>query len=155
MATLRSRSADRVLGLNDEETALVLDTLSTASAREVLTALQEESATASELADRTGLTTQNASYHLGKLVDAELVRPDGTRGRGGNAATVYAPAERTIVSTDPGTPPAQTPSRPGIGTLGIAVGVLLTLVCAHSLVDPSASVLAAVGLGLAHLASLI
>jgi DNA-binding transcriptional ArsR family regulator len=141
--------------IDDEETGPVLDALSSASARDVLAALEEEPATASELAKRTGLTVQNVSYHLEKLVDADLVRPDGKRGTGGNAATVYASAGRTIVATETGTQASRLTPRLGVGALGIAVGVLLTLVCAHSFVDLPVSVLAAVGYGLAHVTSLI
>jgi DNA-binding transcriptional ArsR family regulator len=151
MVRLRSPSADRVLGIDDDETELVLDALSTASARRILTALNDSPATAPELADSTGLTAQNVSYHLGKLVDAELVRLDGERGTDGNAATVYAPAKRTVVSTESDV----TFTRPGIGALGIAVGVLLTLACMHSLVDPSAALFATVDHGLGHLLSFV
>lgn len=151
MAFHRSPSADRVLGIDDEETDIVLDALSSDSARQVLAALNDSPATAAELADRTGLTTQNVSYHLGKLVDAELVRTDGERGTGGNAATVYAPAKRTIVSTEP----VVTPSRPVISTLGIALGVLLILTCIHSLADPSVLLLIAVDHVLSHLFSMV
>lgn len=151
MVTLPSRSTDRVLGLDDEETELVVDALSTESAREILAALDDGPATAAELADRTDLTAQNVSYHLGKLSDADLVRRDGTRGAGGNAATVYAPAKATVLSTDPDA----APDRPGIGALGLVIGVLLTVLCVHSLVEPSVALLAVVGHGVGHLLALV
>lgn len=147
----RSPSADRVLGIDDEETDLVIDALSTDSARQVLAVLNESPATAAELADRTGLTTQNVSYHLGKLVDAELVRTDGKRGTGGDAATVYAPAKRTVISTEP----VVTPTRPGISALGIVFGFLVILTCLHSLPDLSVFLLVAMDQGFSNLLPMV
>lgn len=141
-----SPAADRVLGIDDGETELVLDALSPESARRVLAALDEGPATASELAGRTDLTPQNVSYHLEKLTGAELVRAEGSRGSGGNAATVYAPAKTTLVSTATDA----TPDQPRIGALMFAAGVLLTLVCVHSIVEPAA-LLELIGHGLGHL----
>lgn len=66
---------------------------------------------------------------------------------------MYAPAGRTTVATE--TEAEITSPRLGVGVLGIAIGVLLTLVCMHSFVDPSISLLAAVGHELGHLASLL
>lgn len=150
MVTLPARSADRVLGLDDEDTALVIDALSTESARQILTALNDGPATVGELADTTDLTAQNVCYHLEKLTDADLVHRDGMRGTGGNAATVYTLANPTILSTAPDA----TATRPNIGAFVLTIGVLLTLLCMHSLVEPSVPLHALVEHGVGTLLSL-
>ena len=69
----------RVLPLEDEEAARLINCLTTDTARSTLTALQRESATASELADAVGTSLQNVRHHLGRLQEAGLVRVVGTR----------------------------------------------------------------------------
>lgn len=150
MVTLPARSADRVLGIDDEDTALVVDALSTESARQILAALDDGPATVGELADTTDLTAQNVCYHLEKLTDAALVRLDGTRGTGGNAATVYAPANPTILLTAPDA----TATRQNVGAFVLTIGVVLTLLCMHSLVEPSVALHAPVEHGVGQLLSL-
>lgn len=151
MIDLHSSQADRVLGIDKEEADLVLAALSSESARQVLTALNNSPATVAELADMTDLTPQNVSYHLGKLDEADLIRTDGTHGAGGNEATIYAPARSVIVSTETDAEHW----RPRMSVLGIAIGVLLTLVCLLSLVGPHVDLLAMLGYGLALLSSII
>lgn len=139
MVDLLTPNADSVLGIDDAEADAVLAALSPDSAREILAALDDGPATAPELAERTDLTTQNVSYHLEKLVAADLVRTEGTRGTGGNAATVYAPARRIVLSTETGA----THHRLRAGVAGLAAGALLGLFCLHSVlevnVDPFAA----------------
>ncbi|WP_255198987.1 ArsR/SmtB family transcription factor [Halorarius litoreus] len=136
-------SADHVLGIDDEETEGVLNALSPESARQIRSALNGKPATVSELSDRTGLTPQNVSYHLGKLADADLVRTDGTRETGGKEATVYTAGRRVVVSTESPT----RRRRPDLGVVGLIVGVVLAAACLHSLVEPSANGLAMVQSG--------
>lgn len=124
MVGLRSLRSDRVVGIDDEEADDVLAALSTESAREILVALRDDPATVPELAERTDLTAQNVSYHLGKLGGTGLVRTEGTRGSGGNEAAVYAPAEPVVVSTATGVG-----HRIVSGLVGLLVGGLLALVC--------------------------
>jgi DNA-binding transcriptional ArsR family regulator len=135
---------DNVLELDDEETERVLTALSAESARQIRSALNEEPATVSELADRTGLTPQNVSYHLGKLVDADLVRSDGTSGTGGNEATRYAAGRDVVVSTEHGA----AHRRPRLGIVGLAFAVVLVSICLHPLVVPSDDIVAMVLSGL-------
>lgn len=147
MIDLHASSADRVLEIDEEEADMVLAALSSESARQVLTALNTGPATVSELADTTDLTPQNVSYHLGKLNEADLVRTDGTRSTGGDEATVYAPARSVIVSTETDAGHR----RPRMSVLGIVIGILLTLACLLSLVEPHVDLLAMLGYGLALL----
>lgn len=83
--------AGAVVGLRDE--SAVFSVLSSDVAREMLLALYEEPAVASELATEVGTSLQNAEYHLGKLVDAGVVEVVGTRySSKGREMTVYGPA---------------------------------------------------------------
>lgn len=146
MRHLRSSSGDSVITIDDEEADRVFAALSADSARELLSALHEEAATVPELAEMTGLTTQNVSYHLGKLDEAELVEPVDTEDTE-NGATVYAPTRSITVSTETDEGGWQYP----VGAVGILVGGLLTLVCLMSVVDPHIDLLALVGYGLGAL----
>lgn len=134
MPDLRPSPTDDVIGIGDEEADEVLDALSTESAREILVALNDGPATVAELADRTGLTAQNASYHLGKLTDSDLVQKDGTSGTGGNEATVYAPARSVVVSTN-----AVDGRGVRLGVAGLVAGGVLSFVCLSSLVGAAVS----------------
>ena len=88
----------RVLHLMDDETAAVVTALSSDSARAILEALDNEPATQSELADRTGISIQNVGYHLARLVDVDLVAVvDQWRSEKGRAMDVYAPADASLV----------------------------------------------------------
>lgn len=87
-----------VLGLDGERTDEVLAALSSETARSMLTALHEEPAPPSQLADRVDTTLQNTQYHLEKLADAGLVTEAGTvYSEKGREMTVYAPADRALV----------------------------------------------------------
>lgn len=130
MPGVRSESADRVLRIDDEEADDVLASLSTTSARQILTALNAGPATVSELADETDLTPQNVFYHLSKLTAAGLVRTEGTREVNGNEATVYAPDETVLVST--GTDGGY---RLRSGVVGFVTGALLSVACLSPLVE--------------------
>lgn len=136
-------SGDNVISIDDEEADQVFAALSADSARELLSALNEGPATVPELADVTGLTPQNVSYHLGKLDEAELVEPVETDSSE-NGATVYAPARSITVSTETDGGRWQYP----LSSVGILVGGVLTLVCLMSVVDPHFDLLAIVGYGL-------
>lgn len=139
----RTSSDDNVINIDDEEADQVFAALSPDSARELLSVLNERPATAPELAEVTGLTPQNVSYHLGKLEDAELVEAVGANSTE-NRATVYAPTRSITVSTETDERRRQYP----VSTVGIMVGGLLTLVCFLSVVDPHADLLAIAGYSL-------
>lgn len=143
---LRSSSADRIIKIDDEEADQVLAALSAGSARQLLTALNKGPATVSELAEETGLTPQNVSYHLGKLDEADLVEPAGTAGTE-NGATIYASARSVTLSTETDDGQWQYP----VSAVGILVGGLLSLVCLVSVVEPHIDLLAIAGYGLAFL----
>lgn len=88
----------RVLGVDDDELASVAAALSSETSRAVLTAVYDEPGTATELADRTETSLQNALYHLEKLTEAGLIRVAETRySAKGNEMSVYAPAEEPVV----------------------------------------------------------
>ena len=88
----------RVLPLEGEEAARLINCLTTDTARSTLTALQQESATASELADAVGTSLQNVRHHLERLQEAGLVRVVGTRySVKGREMTVYGTTEDSLV----------------------------------------------------------
>jgi len=71
-------SADRsgdpsVLYVDSEQTRDVISTLSSETAYEIFSRLNEQPLTPSELADQLDLSVQNASYHLENLKEANLV----------------------------------------------------------------------------------
>lgn len=143
MGHLDSSSGDSVITIDDEEADRVFAALSADSARELLSVLNEGPATVSELAEATGLTPQNVSYHLGNLEEAELVESvDSNRTEQG--ATVYTQVRSITVSTETDEGGRQYP----VSAVGILIGGLLTLVCLFSVVDPHLDLLAIVGYGL-------
>ncbi|MEF8840036.1 MAG: helix-turn-helix domain-containing protein [Haloarculaceae archaeon] len=88
----------RTLWLDSEEAGDLLSSIACDTARDVLTALHEEPATASETADRVDTSLQNARHHLGNLEDAGLVRVADTRySSKGREMNVYAPSEDPMV----------------------------------------------------------
>jgi DNA-binding transcriptional ArsR family regulator len=88
----------RVVGVDSDDADDVLAALSAGTARSLLTALYDDPATPSELADRADTSLQNAQYHLEKLRDADLVESVGTRySEKGREMTVYAPTDGPIV----------------------------------------------------------
>lgn len=88
----------RVVGVDGDDADAVLSALSAGTARDILTALHDEPATASELADRVDTTLQNVQYHVEKLTDAGLVcEVDTVYSEKGREMTVYGPADRALV----------------------------------------------------------
>jgi len=88
----------RVLGLDDDDADEVLGALSSTTARGLLAAVHEDPATPSELATRVDTSLQNAQYHIGKLLDADLIEERGTRySEKGREMTVYGPTDRPLV----------------------------------------------------------
>jgi DNA-binding transcriptional ArsR family regulator len=151
MVSVGVTSSDRVLGIDDDESHVVFDALSSESSRRVVAALNDGPATVSELSSRTGLTPQNVAYHLEKLTDAELVQPDGICGTGANEATVYSLAETTLLSTETNV----ASQRPPVGAIMLVIGLLLTLVCIHSLGNPSVGLHATIEHGFSHILALV
>lgn len=143
MRHLGFSAGDGVITIDDDEADRVFAALSADSARELLSALNEAPATVPELAEVTGLTPQNVSYHLGNLEEADLVAAVETVGAE-NGATVYAPTRSVTVSTATARGHSQYP----VGAVGVLVGGLLTLVCLLSVFDLHFDLLALVGYGL-------
>jgi DNA-binding transcriptional ArsR family regulator len=88
----------RVVGVDDEDADALLSALSSGTARALLSALHEEPAPPSDLADRADTSLQNAQYHLEKLEDAGAVEVvDTAYSAKGREMDVYAPADQPLV----------------------------------------------------------
>ncbi len=88
----------RTLWLDSEDAGELLSSLSSETARRVLTTLHDEPATASEVASRVNTSLQNARHHLNNLEEAGLVRVADTRySEKGREMNVYGPAEEPMV----------------------------------------------------------
>lgn len=76
----------------------VLQTLSSETAQEIVGVLRGEPRTASAIAEATGRSLQNVTYHLEQLCEADLVTPVETwYSEHGNEMTVYALATKRLV----------------------------------------------------------
>lgn len=92
------RGDPRIVGVDDDQLDEVLNALSSDTARTLLSAIYTDTATASELSDRTNHSIQKISYHLDALEESELIRVAGTRySEKGREMNVYAPAEEPVV----------------------------------------------------------
>jgi DNA-binding transcriptional ArsR family regulator len=90
----------RLLRIDDEAADEVFDTLSSQTAREILTALCEEPRTVSELAEAADTSLQNVKYHLDKFESVDLVEPVGTvYSEKGREMTTYGPVYSPLVLT--------------------------------------------------------
>lgn len=91
----------RLVDIDDEETAdKVFAALSSETAREILSELYENPATASDLAEAVDTSLQNGRYHLEKLQAAGLIEAvDTWYSSRGTEMTVYAPASDPLVVT--------------------------------------------------------
>lgn len=88
----------RVLQLEDVQSCDLLESLSSETSQQIVTRLYEEPETASEIADATGTSIQNARYHLDKLVDADLIEVAETAySDQGKEMKVYAPRYKSVV----------------------------------------------------------
>lgn len=88
----------RVLWLDDEESDELISSLSSDTARSILTTLYDEPATASELSERVDTSIQNVRHHLTRLQDAGLVQVSDTRySVKGREMNVYAPVDDSLV----------------------------------------------------------
>jgi len=87
-----------VLTIEDEETHEVLNSVSSETAREILSSVQESEKAPAELADELGTSTQNVRYHLDNLEDAGLVEVGGFRySKKGREMSVYRYSENAPV----------------------------------------------------------
>jgi len=113
----------RVLEMTDADADVVLDSLATDTRREVVRALFDEPAAASELAERLDMSIQNVHYHLDDLEEAGLVEPiDTVYSAKGNEMTVYGPANDPIVFV--GDETRYTPVEQSLSSLVTGLGLL-------------------------------
>jgi DNA-binding transcriptional ArsR family regulator len=83
-----------VLGIGDDGTEEVLNSVASETARDVLASVRDEGKTPAELSERFGTSTQNIRYHLGKLETAGLVEVNGIRySEKGREMSVYEGAD--------------------------------------------------------------
>lgn len=88
----------KVLWLDDDEADTLIGSLSSQTARSVLTAVHDEPQSASELADSVDTSLQNVRHHLGNLEDAGLVEVSETRySVKGREMNVYGPVDDSLV----------------------------------------------------------
>jgi DNA-binding transcriptional ArsR family regulator len=88
----------RVLSLTDEDAERLIGSISSETARSILSALEERPATASELADEVSTSLQNVRHHLCNLQEAGLVEVADTRySVKGREMDVYAPTQDSLV----------------------------------------------------------
>lgn len=93
----------------DDGTTDVLQTVSSDTAQRILVTLDEEPATASDIAEAIDTSIQNAEYHLDRLCETDLVEPvDTWYSAKGTEMTVYAlAAEELLVQFGNATPESQ------------------------------------------------
>lgn len=97
-ASSEQNGEPRTLWLNSDDTGDLLSSLSSDTARAILTALHEEPQTASEVATRVDTSVQNARHHLSKLEQVGAIRIADTRySEKGREMSVYAPSEEPLV----------------------------------------------------------
>ncbi len=88
----------RVLSLTDDDAEDLIGSISSETARSILTALEDRPATASELAESVSTSLQNVRHHLGNLEEAGLVEVADTRySVKGREMKVYAPTQDSLV----------------------------------------------------------
>lgn len=90
----------RLCWLDGDDAATLIESLSSETARSILTALHERPRTASELAEAADTSVQNVRHHLDNLRDADLAEVSDTRySVKGREMDVYAPTdEQTVVA---------------------------------------------------------
>lgn len=87
-----------MIGLEDDEAESVFGALASRTARRVIARLYDDPATASDVADAVGISLQNATYHLSRLREADLVTVAGTwYSSRGVEMKVYAPTSDPLL----------------------------------------------------------
>ncbi|WP_254769242.1 ArsR/SmtB family transcription factor [Salinilacihabitans rarus] len=90
----------RVVDLGDEDADAVFGALSSGTARQIYTTLNDEPGTPSDVADAIDSSIQNVRYHLEKLEEAGLVEVvDTWYSSRGNEMSVYATADGPLIVT--------------------------------------------------------
>lgn len=130
--SLSSDREPRLIEIEDDAADAVFDALSPKTARRVFAALQEEPATASDLAETADTSLQNVRYHLDKLIEAGLIEVvDTWYSEQGREMKVYGPADTSLVLVSGG----ESPERTLRTVLEHFIGGLGVLVLASVLVD--------------------
>jgi len=130
----------RLLWLDDEEVDPLIGSLSSSTARSLLTTLHEEPRTASELAEAVDTSLQNARHHLSNLQEADLVEVTETRySVKGREMKVYTPVDDSLVVCV-----GNEEERSGLldslrRYVGAAAAVLVGTLLVHATVDIGAS----------------
>jgi DNA-binding transcriptional ArsR family regulator len=97
-SSVEAGDGSEVVSIREDAADEVFEALSSGTAREILAALYEDPDTASSVADRVDTSLQNASYHIEKLVDADLVEvADTWYSEQGREMKVYAPVSDSLV----------------------------------------------------------
>ncbi|MEA1930609.1 MAG: helix-turn-helix domain-containing protein [Euryarchaeota archaeon] len=87
-----------VISISEAAADEVFKTLSSSTARRILSLLYEEPRPAAELAEATDTTVQNVRYHLDNLSEADLIAvADTWYSEKGTEMKVYAPTESALV----------------------------------------------------------
>jgi len=87
-----------VLPIDDEAADEVFSTLSSVTAREVLSTLYDQPKTASEIADTVDTSLQNVNYHLNNLTGCDLIEvADTWYSDQGKEMKVYSPTSEALV----------------------------------------------------------
>jgi DNA-binding transcriptional ArsR family regulator len=95
--SLDDKREPRLVDLDDVADE-VFQALSSGTTRNIFASLHETPQTASDLAEVTDTSVQNAQYHLQKLVDADLVEVvDTWYSERGTEMKVYAPTDESLV----------------------------------------------------------
>ncbi|WP_436933932.1 ArsR/SmtB family transcription factor [Halovenus marina] len=88
----------RLVELDEDTADEVFETLAARTTREVFLELHREPKTASDIAEATETSVQNAQYHLEKLSDADLIEVvDTWYSERGTEMNVYAPTDESLV----------------------------------------------------------
>jgi len=88
----------RVLDIEGEAADRAFEVLSSATAREILTAIYERPRTPPEVRDEVGTSLQNVHYHLDRLEEADLIEPSGVGySEKGSEMTIYGPRSEAVV----------------------------------------------------------
>lgn len=91
-------SSPRVLWFDDDDAKQLIGSLSSDTARSVLSALHEEPSTVSEVAEEVETSLQNVRYHVNNLESAGIVDVVGTRySVKGREMNVYGPTDDPLV----------------------------------------------------------
>jgi predicted ArsR family transcriptional regulator len=92
--SVEDESSEEVLTIDDEKTDEILSSVSSETAREILTSVHDSPKIPIDLAEELGTTTQNVRYHLDNLEEAGLVKVgDVCYSEKGREMSVYQPSD--------------------------------------------------------------